>query len=257
MKSGRSLTSPIFLRLASVAIPVTVWQLLALLFPERLIPGPIPVIDTLARNVVTGVLFTHLLDTIRRVLTGLLLSLMIGTCLGLLMGIRKFFNDLLDPIVIILVSFPSVAWAVMALIWFGLSELSVIFFVVAICSPVFAIGIREGVRTVDSDTVRMARSFGHTSWGITRSVVIPTIYPYLLAASRYGLGLAWKLTIIAELLGMQSGIGYQLGFNYGVLRMDQVFAWTLSFAIVILVSDTLFLRMLERHLLNWRAEITT
>ncbi|MEM4407477.1 MAG: ABC transporter permease [Candidatus Caldarchaeum sp.] len=257
MKSSHSLSHLIFFRLASLALPISIWQLLAVIFPEQLVPGPLTVVEALAHNVATGVLFAHLLSTVRRVLTGLLLALIIGMFVGLLMGVRKLFNDFLDPVVIILIAFPSVSWAVMALIWFGLSELSVVFFVVVICAPVFAIGIREGVKAVDHDIVRMSRSFGHSSWSIIKSVVMPTIYPYLLAASRYGLGLAWKLTIIAELLGMPSGVGYQLGFNYGVFRMDQVFAWTLSFAIVILVSDSLFLRLMEKRLLNWRGEIAT
>jgi NitT/TauT family transport system permease protein len=246
-----------FLRLAAIAVPIGAWQALSFIFPERLIPGPLAVVNALALNASSGILFIHLLATVRRVFTGLLISLLIGTLLGLLMGMKRHLNDFLDQIIIILVSFPSVAWAILALVWFGLSELSVIFFVVVICSPVFALGIREGVRSVDYDMIRVAKSFGHTNWGIIRSVVLPTIYPYLIASSRYGLGLAWKLTIIAELIGMQSGVGYQIGFNYGSFRMEQVFAWTLSFAIVILVSDMIMIRHLEKRLFKWRVEIAS
>jgi len=257
MKSDRRLIQIIFFRFMSVIIPVGIWQLMSLTFPNHLVPSPTIVVKALINNLVTGLLIIHLFDTVKRVLAGLSLSLLIGTALGLIMGLKQYLNELLDPIMITLAAFPSVAWAVIALIWFGLTESSVIFFIAIICSPVFAIGIREGVRTVDTEFVRMAKSFGHHSISITRSIVMPTIYPYLIAATRYGIGLAWKLTIIAELLGMQSGVGYQLGFNYGIFRIEQVYAWTLSFAAIILLSDTVFLRLVEKHLLNWRADIST
>ena len=86
--------------------------------------------------------------------------------------------------------------------------------------------------------------------------VLPQLVPYAIAATRYGLPLAWKMAIIAEMLGLSNGVGYMLIYWFHVLNMVQVFAWMLLFTSVMLTVEYLVIKPLERASLRWTAEVS-
>jgi NitT/TauT family transport system permease protein len=84
--------------------------------------------------------------------------------------------------------------------------------------------------------------------------VVPQLLPYIMAAARYGLGIIWKITVLVELLGLSSGVGYMLHYWFQLNNMAQVFAWTVFFTIVMLFLELGVLKRVERHLFAWRPE---
>jgi NitT/TauT family transport system permease protein len=240
---------------AFIIIPFLIWYALTFYFPPRILPDPVTTVLALADLARDGILLPHLLDTLRRAASGFAIGAALGSLLGIFMGIRREANAFFDPIIIIFLAFPALGWTLIALLWFGLSELSAIFFVTVLSFPVFAINVREGVRAIDADLINMAQSFRATGRKVVRSILVPTILPFLMSGTRYGLNLAWKLTAIAELVGMQTGVGFQINFNFGRFQMTPVFAWTLSLTIVILLVDNLLLKPLEQRTFRWRAAI--
>jgi len=88
-----------------------------------------------------------------------------------------------------------------------------------------------------------------------RDVVIPQLVPYLLAATRFGLSLAWKVTVIAELLGLSNGIGYMIHYSFGVFSMVDVFAWTIAFTLVMVAFEYGLLKPLETRVTSWRRAV--
>ena len=92
----------------------------------------------------------------------------------------------------------------------------------------------------------MARAFRASRWQRISRVVLPQVLPYLMAATRFGLGVVWKVTVLVELLGRSDGIGYMLNYSFQMFNMVDVFAWTLSFTVFMLAIELGVLKPLER-----------
>jgi NitT/TauT family transport system permease protein len=111
------------------------------------------------------------------------------------------------------------------------------------------------VKEVDLSLLEMARTFGASRRLIIRRVVIPQLVPYAIAATRYGLPLAWKMAIITEMMGLSNGVGYMLVYWFHVLNMTQVFAWMLLFTAVMLTVEYVVIKPLERKCLAWKPDV--
>ena len=103
--------------------------------------------------------------------------------------------------------------------------------------PAIAINVWQGVKSVDNKLLAMGRVYGVSRSRRFTHIVFPQIAPYLVASSRFGLGIIWKITVVAELIGQDSGIGFQLHYWFQLFNMPQVFAWTLFFTLIMLAIE--------------------
>ncbi|MBI3076344.1 MAG: ABC transporter permease subunit [Deltaproteobacteria bacterium] len=149
-------------------------------------------------------------------------------------------------------SIPSLCWSILGLLWFGLTEAAAVFVIAAIAFPVVVINVHEGVKNVDPALTKMAAVYRVPGRRVVSGLYLPSIFPYILSASRYGLGLSWKIAIIAEMLGMSSGVGFAIHYYYNLLNMEQVLAWTLLFTGVIIFVDQVILKRIEGVVMRWR-----
>jgi NitT/TauT family transport system permease protein len=101
----------------------------------------------------------------------------------------------------------------------------------------------------------MGKAFRFKRTTILRTVIIPQVIPYLLAAFRYALGIAWKTATVVELIGLDKGVGYQLSYWFGLYNMTQVLAWTLTFTLVLLLFEYLIFKPVEAYLTRWRIDV--
>ena len=85
-----------------------------------------------------------------------------------------------------------------------------------------------------------------------RLVYLPQLYPYLMAATRSGLALIWKIVLVAELVGRSNGVGFQLGVYFAFFDITNILAYTASFIAVVAAAESFGIRPLERRLLRWR-----
>ena len=108
----------------------------------------------------------------------------------------------------VLNSFPSIGWAILAAIWFDPGDFGVIFVETAILIPFCLINIAEGLRNIDRELMEMGRSFTRHRARIFWRLTLPLLVPYGLSATRIAYGVAWKIALVAELLGAPSGLGY-------------------------------------------------
>ena len=88
---------------------------------------------------------------------------------------------------------------------------------------------------------------------VLRRIVLPQLYPYIMASARSGLALIWKIVLVIELLGRSDGIGFQLGSFFQFFDLTSILAYTAAFAAVVFVIEALLLRPLDRKLNGWRA----
>lgn len=228
------------------------WWIGSLILPEDVLPGPMTVGETFVANIRTGVLMTHFLDTMRRIVFGFLLALCAGLVFGTAMGLSKKIEDFIDTWVMVALTIPSLCFLIVIYILMGLNEYSTVLAIAISGFPSITINMWQGVKNVDNKLLAMARAFHVDRWQRFRRVVIPQIMPYILAASRYGLGIVWKITVVAELLGRNSGIGFQLHYWFQLFNMPQVFAWTLFFTLVMLFIELVIFKQIEAHVFHWR-----
>ncbi len=218
----------------------------------NILPSPAVAWDagvTLARE---GEIGRHLPLTLWRVFAGFLIAEVLGIIIGTAMGLNHRLETLMDGWVMILLTIPSLAYAIFALLAFGLSELAIIMAIAATTLPYVVVNIWSGVKAVDAGLLDMARVFrvsrGKTLW----SVVLPQITPYIFSSSRYGIGIAWKIAVVVELMGASRGVGYMLNYSFGLFSMPHVLAWTAIVVVVMLFIELVVIRLVEERVLAWR-----
>jgi len=240
------------LKIYSIAVLIVAWIVLSLVFSEHVVPGPIPVFQAIAENLWSGEGFYHLYKTVSRVLLGLFLAMFLGSGLGLAMGLSVKGEKFFESWVMVGLTIPAVVYAIISLLWFGLNESAAIIAIGVTAFPAVAINMWQGVKDIDMQLIAMAKAFRLPMTHLIRKIVLPQTVPYVLAATRYALGISWKIATTVELIGMSSGVGYMLHYWFGLFSMTQVLAWTLTFIIVLLVIEYALINPFEKRVTAWR-----
>jgi len=240
-------------RILSIAALVLLWVMLSLYFPPTIVPGPIPVVKTMWLNIQSGQAFFHMYKTLLRVGLGLILTMILGIGAGTLMGLYRRGEAFLDAWVTVGLTIPAIVYSIICLLWFGLNDRAAIVAIGISAFPTVAISVWQGIKGIDTQLVSMASAFHIPRMAIVRKIIFPQLVPHILGAMRYALGICWKICTTVELIGMSSGVGYMMNYWFGLFSMTQVFAWTLSFLLVMFVIEYLLFKPVEHRLTRWRA----
>ena len=242
-------------KLYSIAVLLIAWIGLSLVFSEQILPGPVPVFAAIFDNLSSGEGFFHLYKTVSRVVLGLVLAMFLGTGIGLVMGLSQKGEKFFESWVMIGLTIPAVVYAIVCLLWFGLNEFAAIIAIGITSFPAVAINMWQGVKDIDMQLVAMGKAFQLPTVDVIRKIVLPQTVPYVLAATRYALGISWKIATTVELIGMSSGVGYMLHYWFGLFSMTQVLAWTLTFIIVLLIIEYVLINPFEKRSTAWRPAV--
>jgi NitT/TauT family transport system permease protein len=240
--------------LAALSI-VAAWWAGSVALPPDILPAPDEVVRAIGTLLIGGEAWFHLRQTLWRILLGFTLSAALGLGVGLLMGLGRGVAKYLELWITVIITIPSLCWAIIALAWFGLRNTAAVFTIVAITFPPMAVNFWSGVQQVDMSLVEMARTFRASRRLTVTRVVVPQLVPYAIAATRYGLPLSWKMAIITEMMGLSNGVGYMLLYWFHVLDMTQVFAWMLLFTSVMLLVEYVVIKPIERKCLAWKPDV--
>lgn len=237
-------------RLASVAVVIALWQLLAWVgwINTQILPAPWQLAATAWEMTRSGELPVHVLDSTRRVLVGFLLAAAVGLTLGLALGAGRRLDRYLHPLVELLRPIPPIAWIPLAILWFGIGDQPAYFIVtLGAFFPIF-VNSYHGIRQVHPLYIRAAQCLGATRRLLITDVLLPAALPAILTGLRVGIGVAWTSVIAAELVGAQSGLGYMIQTNRILLRTDKIVVGMLAIGVVgLLINQSL--GVLERR---WR-----
>jgi NitT/TauT family transport system permease protein len=244
--------SPRYYRAISVALVVLAWAALARVFPPQFLPGPARVARTILGLLGEPATYAHLAATGRRIAAGFVLSMVAGAAVGILMGARRRAEAFLDLWVVVGLTVPAPAWAMVCVMLFGLSEAGAVVAIVLLVAPFVAVNAWEGVKAMDPGLVEMARVFRFSRRALLRQVVLPQLAPFLLAAARYGFGLAWKVVVIVEMIALGDGVGWALTAAFRSFEMYAVLAWTAIFVGAMLALEAWGLRAVEAKVTAWR-----
>jgi ABC-type nitrate/sulfonate/bicarbonate transport system permease component len=231
---------------------LAIWQLIALIFNDPLVPGPTVVLQSLWYHATEGELFYHLGITLLRVAAAFTIAMVIGTAIGILMGRYAQLDAALDGVLVLGLNIPALVTIILCYIWFGLTEVAAIIAVAVNKIPNTVVTVREGARAVDRKLLQVADAFDLRPVLKLRKVYMPQLYPYLMAAARSGLALIWKIVLVVELLGRSNGVGFQLSTFFQFFDITSILAYTLAFAAVILMVEAMLMRPLDQRLSRWR-----
>ena len=195
--------------------------------------------------------YGHLEVSAEEFFSGFLLAIVIGVPLGILMGWYSRVNAILEPFVSALYATPRIALLPLVVIWFGIgiaSKVAIVFL-----GAIFPILVNTitGVRTIDADFVKVARSFGATDRQMFLTVVLPSAVPMLLTGLRLGLGHALVGIVVGEMYGATQGLGYLIAVAGARFQTDRVMVGIILIA-GLGVALTELLRAIERRFERWR-----
>jgi NitT/TauT family transport system permease protein len=236
---------------------LAVWHLLTLGNGATDIPGPWLTFVGLWQLVLSGRLHRNVIASLFRVGWGFLLATGIGIPLGVALGRLAPLHAALNPVVQLLRPISPIAWLPIATLlfgevrWFEPSDLAAIFLI--FLSAVFPIvtATASAVAGIDARFLRSAANFGVTGWRLVATVLLPAAMPQILTGLRLSLGISWVVVVAAEMLGVQSGLGYQVNDARNNLRYDLVTGAMVVIAAIGLLLD-LAMSSLERRALAMR-----
>jgi NitT/TauT family transport system permease protein len=233
---------------------ILVWQVMSLFFPSYLVPGIQEIIAKFVGLLSSPRAWQAIIATVLRILVGLALGFVVGLALGTAMGISRQVEAYTKPLLHFVMGVPALCWTIIAIIWFANIEIRVLFIMLVVTFPVFAIQILDAIRGVQKDLSDMLLAFRPTPRQYFDLLIVPTIVPAALTAWKVNLGYAARVVIVAELVGASVGVGNGLLRAQELFDMGLVLAWTLVLAFFLVLGEFLLGR-LEAWLLAWRPTI--
>lgn len=239
--------------LAVIAAVIAAWWGIVVYTESPIFPTPWQVVTGTLELAQDGTLWEHITASLFRVGMGFGLAMLVGIPLGLWMGWVAGAYRTFNPIFQMLRPISPIAWIPLAILWFGVGDVSPIFLI--FISSVFPLIVQttSGVHTIDRRYLRAAANFGVTRSVMFRRVVIPAVLPEIIVGMRIGIGVAWLVVVAAEMIALRSGLGYLImdSRNAGN-RYDLVIASMILIGLIGLLLDGIT-RLLERlKTVRWR-----
>jgi len=251
--SARRLISRLHLpTLGVAAVLVAAWVGLSWRYGAYVLPSPLAVARGFADIVATGEIWRHTGASLARIVVGFGSAVVVALLAGLASFLSRTARGIVQDLLAILNSTSVFVWIVVSLVWFGLSNWAPIFTTFMITLPVVASTLVEGVAAVDRRLLEMGDVYRLTAAQKFTAIVVPSTLPYLLAGMKVGFGLALKVSVVAEIFGVTSGIGYAMNYSREILATRMVFVWALVMILIMVATDKLLFDPLNRRLTRWR-----
>ncbi len=236
----------IYLPLATALIFLAGWHGLVRFSGTGLFPTPMEVARGIQELFQKGLLLKYIVASLFRVSWGFLLAVLVGVPLGLILGWFRPAFQALNPMIQILRPISPIAWIPVAILWFGIDDTAPIFLI--FLASVFPITVSSmaAVQNMQLVYLRAAQNFGVKGPQLFRRVILPAALPQIITGIRIALGIAWLVVVAAEMIAVNSGLGYLIidARNAGK-RYDLVVAGMVMIGLIGLVLD-LLIRQLEK-----------
>lgn len=241
------------LRAASPIIFLLLWQLgssLGLL-SEKMFPSPTTILSAGWEVLSDGTLPAALSVSAQRVVIGFLLGAVVGIGLGLLVGIFRYVDSALDPLLQAVRALPHLGLVPLFIIWFGIGELpKVLLIALGVMFPLY-LNTVSAYRQADPRLIETSRVLGFSLTQRLRNVFLPGAAPAMFVGLRQATASAWLTLIVAEQVNAREGLGFMINNARDFYRTDIVFFGLIVYAILGLLTDAL-LRRWERHVFRYR-----
>jgi len=237
----------------SIFAGLLIWEILArlLLENELLIPPPSSVLRAFWRLAVSGQLNKHFAATLLEFTYGFATATIVGIVVGYLMGMHRWFDEVMDPWIATLYSIPIITVVPLIIIWFGIGMVSKVIVVFKITAVAIILNTAAGIKNLDPIWLELAKSLRLSRWETTYKIRFPGALPYIITGMRLGVGRALLGVIVAELMAANAGLGYLLRDSSETWDSPKLFVTVTLLAVIGLVSFNLIKR-LEQRIAPWR-----
>ena len=197
--------------LAYFSVVLTLWWWFARDMPSYLLPQPSETFGVAVEFLSTSRTLLHLTASILHIVEAIAVAFVFGMSAALLAWYAPVFDLAIHQrISPFFNSFSAVGWTFLAILWFGVSSIAVVFSIAVVLLPFAIINIREGLSNLDDELMEMGRSFSDRDLRLFPAIILPSLFPFMFATLRIMFGVAWKVALTAELFGGGNGLGYLL-----------------------------------------------
>jgi NitT/TauT family transport system permease protein/taurine transport system permease protein len=237
------------LTVASLIVGLVLWHLIStFLVNPFLIPPPLVVLRTAVAMLMSGEILADVSISMQRVLIGFVSGSLVAIVLGVLLGRIRLLHELFDPIIELLRYLSPTAMIPIAVIWFGIGEMSKYFLIFWGTFFIVLINTVAGVWRAPIGRQRAAQCLGANQLQIFTLVVIPSAVPYIVTGMRIAMASSFMSIIPAEILAADSGIGYLLQKSSMLLQTNRIFVALLTICILGFLTDRVFRILVDRTL---------
>jgi NitT/TauT family transport system permease protein len=239
--------------LAVLAALIALWWVVVVQTESVIFPTPLQVVTGTLELAEDGTLWEHIGASLFRVACGFGLAALVAIPLGLWMGRVDGAYITLNPIFQILRPISPIAWIPLAILWFGVGNLSPVFLIFIASVFPMIVQTASGVHTIEKRYLRAAENFGVSRTTLFRLVIIPAVLPEIIVGMRIALGVAWLVVVAAEMIALRSGLGYLImdSRNAGN-RYDLVIAGMIIIGIIGLILDAVMRKLEGLKSVRWR-----
>jgi NitT/TauT family transport system permease protein len=232
------------------SVLIGVWWLLAQLrvWPPYLFPTPKSVLESLWAGFADHSFWIAISISMRRMLLGYGLSVVLGMGLGLGVASNKFLEETMGGLLVSLQSLPSICWLPLAVLWFGLSEKAILFVVVMGSLLSVTIAMEDGRKQMPKIFGMAGRNLGARGPRLFWYVLLPASLPFIVSGLKQGWAFAWRSLISGEMIFVSLGLGQLLMMGRDLNDMSQVLAVMILIIGLGYVVDGLVFRTVERRL---------
>lgn len=242
----------LLLPLVGIALAVVAWQAAVAASPGTLIPGPWSVVRAIGELAERGLLVRYVVASLFRVTWGYLGALVIALPLGIGLGLSRRGEMALNPILQLLRPISPLAWIPIAILWFGVGDVSAMFLIFLASLLPLTVTAMHAVHNIEGVHLAAGKNFGLTRAQLVRSVIVPAIMPQLIVGMRLALGIAWLVVVAAEMIAVNSGLGFLIvdARNAGN-RYDLVVAGMVLIGAIGIVLDAAMRRLERLDFVRW------
>lgn len=243
------------LRMLPLALLFVVWEIASRWNPDvaLILPPPSEVARAAVQLLRDGSLQRDTLDSLRRVFVALAIAVAIGLPLGLAMGMSRWTSWFFEPIVNFFRPIPPLAWIPLSIVWLGVSEAQNEFIIFLGAFFPILLNSVQGVRRVDAQLVRAARTLGASPVNIAFTVLVPAALPSIFVGIRVGTGIAWMALVAGEIVAASSGLGFLIMQGRQLFRPDFIIVGMVAIGLIGLGLDFL-LRTIQKWIMRWEAD---
>lgn len=239
-------------QLLCILLLVGAWEIMAIYLNSPLVPQTGKIYRELLKILGNGSAFEEIWVTFYRMTLGFLFATLVAFPIGVISAVSRQGEKFFEPGLVLGLTVPGMVWAMLCVIWFGISLATPVVSVALGVIPSIILAVQHGVRSLGSETVEMTRVFRLKRTAILYRIWIPLCYSFVLSGARVGFSIAWKVIVLVELFGMSSGVGYQINSQFSLQNVEGVIAWTLAFWFAMMLVEYGVFRTLERHANHWK-----
>ncbi|PIE72598.1 MAG: sulfonate ABC transporter permease [Deltaproteobacteria bacterium] len=210
---------------------------------SQVFPGPLDVIASIWELTASGALIKHTIASLFRVTAGFYLAILLGVPLGMVLGRSNTLMCTFNPLIQFMRPISPLAWIPLAMLWFGIGDMPAIFLIFLSSFFPLVVSTALAVRSIEATFFQVAANFGLTTWEIISTIIFPAMLPTVLTSLRITLGIAWLVVVAAEMIAVDSGLGYLILDSRNALRMDCVMAGMIVIGLIGIALDTVMKRL--------------